>query len=563
MKKIGRIAAAVATAALVVCAAVAIAAEKGGVEITASQTEEPLNTTLSAQETASSTMITEENTSSAISTIGESTPTITATEENTASTDITAENASSAAEANTTPTTATKANTAPTATATTGAATAAATAAVSSGNRSLTVSASVTNSWEEEGKNCYQVDGIVKNTGSSAVGSWSVKLPSAKGITVKQAWNCKLTVSDAEMTAVNESYNGELNAGDETSFGFIISTPSAYSIGGAAVSEPPRATAADTVIEPEDAPASLSVSGGLVSEHGRLHLDGTQIKDEHGNAVQLTGMSTHGIQWFPDFVNKAAFKALRDDWNTNVVRIAMYTGQSEGYTAGSKAKLEALAEQAIQDCIALDMYVIMDWHVLADGNPNIRKEDALEFFGYISETYGDYPNIIYEICNEPNGNVTWDGDIKPYAEEVIAVIRGNDKDNLIIVGTPTWSQDIDKALANPLNDDGVLYALHFYADTHKQWLRDRVSKCISGGLPVFASEFGMCDASGAGSNNYTEATAWLEFFDDMGISYCAWALADKNETCCVIKPGAGTTGDWTENELTESGKWLRKWFGEH
>lgn len=588
MKKVGRIAAAVATVVLAACAVVAFnmqSAENNGIEITATTpTEETTVITEDAAGTASGASATETTRScdvcgkiiaegdgvmsplgvficpdcKAAGAGGTTPPPDTSTAEDTATEQTTATAATTTTEV-TTITTAETTTSAATTAVTTVAAT---TAEVTANNKSLSASAAVTNSWAEGDKNCYQVDGTVKNTGNAAVGSWSVKLPSAKGITVNQAWNCKLTVSDSEIFAVNEEYNGELAAGAETTFGFIISTSAAYKIGSAAASEPPRATAADTVITPDDTPASV-VSGGLVSEHGQLHLNGTQITDEHGNAVILKGMSTHGIQWFGSFVNKDAFKTLRDDWNTNIVRIAMYTGESEGYTAGTKAKIEALAEQAIQDCIALDMYVVMDWHVLADGNPNTRKADALEFFDYIADTYGDYPNIIYEICNEPNGGVTWSKDIKPYAEDVIKVIRKHDKDNLIIVGTPTWSQDIDKAQADPLTDDGVLYALHFYADTHKQWLRDRLKNCINSGLPVFVSEFGMCDASGGGGNNYTESTAWLELFEQLGVSYVNWALADKNETCCVISPGKSANGGWSESDLTDGGKWIRKWFREH
>ena len=50
----------------------------------------------------------------------------------------------------------------------------------------------------------------------------------------------------------------------------------------------------------------------------------TKLTDESGNIIQLRGVSTHGISWFPDYVNYDAFATLRDDWGANVVRIAMY-----------------------------------------------------------------------------------------------------------------------------------------------------------------------------------------------------------------------------------------------
>ncbi len=312
-------------------------------------------------------------------------------------------------------------------------------------------------------------------------------------------------------------------------------------------------------------PVILPPGSGIVSQHGQLSVKGTNIVDKNGNPYQLRGMSTHGITWFPDFVNENAFKTLRDDWKTNVVRVAMYVDEwSNGQCyMSNKEGSRQLLEKGVDLCIKLDMYTIIDWHVLNPGDPTKYTNEAKEFFDYISRKYAAYPNIIYEICNEPNSGADWNGKIKPYAETIIPVIRANDPDAIIIVGTPTWSQDIDQALANPLKFDNVMYAIHFYAATHTDWLRDRVKTCHDGGLPIFASEFGMCDASGGGANNFDQASKWLSLFDQLNISYCNWALADKQETCCVISPGAGANGGWSENNLTESGKWIRNWFRNH
>ncbi len=313
--------------------------------------------------------------------------------------------------------------------------------------------------------------------------------------------------------------------------------------------------------EPKPQPSE----SGLVSKHGQLSVKGRNLVDKNGNPIQLRGMSTHGITWFPDFVNENAFKTLRDDWNTNVVRMAMYVdewGNGSCYMHNKNGSRQLL-EKGVDLCIKLDMYTIIDWHVLNPGNPMNYVNEASEFFTDMSKKYASYPNIIYEICNEPNSGADWDNCIKPYAEKIIPIIRANDPDAVIIVGTPTWSQDIDKALANPLKFDNVMYALHFYAATHTDFLRDRVKKCADAGLPIFASEFGMCDASGGGGNNFGEATKWLNLFDEYNISYCNWALADKNETCCAIRPGGGANGNWNEGQLSESGKWIRNWFKNH
>ena len=301
-----------------------------------------------------------------------------------------------------------------------------------------------------------------------------------------------------------------------------------------------------------------------VSQHGQLSVKNGQLVDKSGKGYQLRGMSTHGLTWFPEFVNESAFKTLRDDWNTNVVRLAMYVdewGNGQCYMGNKSGSLELL-EKGVDICIKLDMYVIIDWHVLNPGDPSKYTNEAKSFFEKVSKRYAKYPNVIYEICNEPNGGASWSGNIKPYAEKIIPVIRKNAPNSVIIVGTPTWSQEIDKPLSDPLSYKNVMYAFHFYAATHAG-LRSNVENCVAQGLPVFVSEFGTCDASGGGANDFNETQKWLSYFDKQGISYCNWSICNKDETCSVLRPGTSANGNWSESNLTENGKWMRNWFRKH
>lgn len=294
--------------------------------------------------------------------------------------------------------------------------------------------------------------------------------------------------------------------------------------------------------------------------HGALHVEGVSLLDASGEPMQLYGMSTHGIAWYPQYVNYDAFVTLRDDWNTNCVRLAMYTAENGGYcTDGDQEALKDLIRAGVESAADLGMYVIVDWHVLSDQNPNTYKSEAIEFFREMSAEFADYGNVLYEICNEPNSSASW-SDIKTYAEEVIPVIRENAPDAVIIVGTPTWSQDIDQALADPLDAENVMYALHFYAGTHKDALRERVKTCVESGLPVFVSEFGMCDASGSGSNDYESTENWFSLIEQYNLSFCCWSLGNKDETCCVIRPDSTATSGWTDADLTETGLYIREYF---
>lgn len=294
--------------------------------------------------------------------------------------------------------------------------------------------------------------------------------------------------------------------------------------------------------------------------HGALRVQGPDLVDEKGEKVRLYGMSTHGIAWFPQYVSKETFKTLRDDWGSNCVRLAMYTDEYNGYcSGGNQEELKRLLEDGVSYATELGMYVIVDWHVLNDRNPNVHREEAERFFDEMAEKWKDQDNVIYEICNEPNSGVTWE-EIKSYGDRIIPVIRTHDSDAVIIVGTPTWSQDVDQALKSPLQYENVMYALHFYAGTHTEWLRDRAEDCIRQGLPLFVSEFGMCDASGNGANNFEQAEKWMELIDTYNLSYCCWNLANKNETSSVIKPECNKVSGWDESDLSESGKWIRRQF---
>lgn len=294
--------------------------------------------------------------------------------------------------------------------------------------------------------------------------------------------------------------------------------------------------------------------------HGALSVEGTSLTDQNGDPVRLYGMSTHGIAWFPQYVSHDTFRTLRDDWKTNCVRLALYTDEYGGYSSGGdQDELKSLVRNGIDHATDLGMYVIVDWHVLNDQDPNVHKEDAVSFFREISSLYKDHTNILYEICNEPNGYATWDS-VKSYANEVIPVIRENDADAVILVGTPSWSQNIDQAAESPLEFDNVMYTLHFYAATHTDSLRSRLETCADSGLPVFVSEFGMCDASGNGGNDFDQADRWMELLDKYQISFLCWNLANKAETSSVLQSGCEKTSDWTEEDLSESGRWIRERF---
>jgi len=225
---------------------------------------------------------------------------------------------------------------------------------------------------------------------------------------------------------------------------------------------------------------------------------------------------------------------------------------------GDKAYLKGLVDEGVKAATELGMYVIIDWHILHDLTPQKYKEDAKAFFEEMSSKYKDYDNVIYEICNEPNGGTSW-SEIKSYAEEVIPIIRANDPDAIIIVGTPNWSQDVDVAANDPITGyDNIMYAIHFYAATHTDNIRNKAITALNSGLPIFVSEFSICDASGNGAIDYNQAELWFDLITEHNLSYAAWNISNKNETSSLIQSSCNKTSGWTESELSETGVYIRK-----
>ena len=313
-----------------------------------------------------------------------------------------------------------------------------------------------------------------------------------------------------------------------------------------------------------DTSTGKDIKVAMPSNSGALQVVGSKLCDSEGNQVILRGLSTHGIAWFPAYVNEDAFKEFKEDWGINVIRLAMYTADYNGYCAGgNQEELKDMIRKGVEYATNNDLYVIIDWHVLNDSTPLTYKDEAIAFFQEMSAEFADQENVIYEICNEPCNETTWQ-DIKSYASEVIPVIRANDEDAIIIVGTPQWSQRIGDAAADPITEyDNIMYALHFYAATHKDWLRNDMKDAIKKGLPIFVSEYGIGDASGEGGIDEKQAQKWIELLNKNGVSYCGWNISNKDESLAIFKSDCDKTSGWTTEDLSPCGKWmydmLREW----
>jgi len=288
-----------------------------------------------------------------------------------------------------------------------------------------------------------------------------------------------------------------------------------------------------------------------VSQNGFLSVKGTTLVNDKGKPVVLRGVSFGWHNWWPRFYDEKTVTWLKEDWKCDIVRAAIGVDPDSGYIKNPAFSLQCLYT-VVDAAIKNDMYVIIDWHA-----HNIRLDEANAFFRIVAEKYKDYPHIIYEIFNEPE-RISW-AEVKAYSEAVIRTIRAIDKRNLILVGSPHWSQDVDIAAADPITGyDNLMYTLHYYAASHKQQLRDKANVAIKKGLALFVSECAGMESTGNGPINPVEWQRWLDWMTENNLSWQAWSIADKNETCSMVKNTSSPISHWTPADLKEWGQIVRK-----
>ena len=307
------------------------------------------------------------------------------------------------------------------------------------------------------------------------------------------------------------------------------------------------------VVFSADLKAQLAANPTPVSVHGALGVNGSHIVDQNGNVVSFAGNSFSWSNTYyeaEEFYNADVVKWLQDDWGSTIVRAAMGVDAVSGYFDFPVANFDRITT-VIDAAIANDMYIIIDWH---SHHAELYQAEAIEFFRMMAQRYGHNPHVIYEIYNEPI-HVSWSNTVKPYAEAVISAIREIDPDNLIIVGTPTWSQDVDIASLDPIQGfDNIAYTLHFYAATHGESLRQKAQTAIDNGLPLFVTEWGTVEATADGPVNELETERWIAFLRENDLSHCNWSLTGKDEGATITLPGSNPRGGWSDSDLSESGR---------
>ena len=417
----------------------------------------------------------------------------------------------------------------------------------------------------------------IKNNSSETVRGIQILLPTSGQVTVTTEYGYSASY-DESLGGIVVYYSAELAAGattgnEDTKIGF--SKQPSITAGTARVIAVNCAgpSTGDELNYELTGRKDVAYADTPVGRHGKLSVqkvDGYTapiMVDQNGVPTQLRGASTHGMHWFPKYVNQNAFQTLRDDWGINMVRLVCYPrdGGSVGYLTGgdsTKQQLDTLIQNGVDYATKLGMYALVDWHVHAY-NPNEYLKEAKTFFTKYATMYKDHDNVLYEICNEPTGTNWYSGngkDLYTYCSEVIETIRAIDPDAIIICGTNTWSQDVDQVAAKPMKDLGyenIMYTFHFYSATHGENLMKKVRQATKDGTPIFVTEFGICSADGNGSYDAENADRWIALLDELNISFACWSYSNSNEKSAYFKSSCSNAGgDWTADDLTTTGKWL-------
>ncbi|WP_049722907.1 glycoside hydrolase family 5 protein [Gilvimarinus polysaccharolyticus] len=303
--------------------------------------------------------------------------------------------------------------------------------------------------------------------------------------------------------------------------------------------------------------SASALADTAVDHYGQLSIKGNRIVDQQLQPVSLAGPSLFWSNsgWGADkYYNAEVVNYIQEQWNAPIIRAAIGAGANGGMLTHADENI-AKAEAVIDAAINQGMYVILDWHA---HHAEDHAEEAIAFFEYFARKYGEQPNIIYEIYNEPLADTDWQTVIKPYAEKLIRSIRAIDPDNLIIVGTQTWSQDVDKAADDPITGyANIAYTLHFYAGTHKGELRKKAQYALDKGIALMVTEWGTVNANGDGEVDRSSTEQWMEFLKSNQLSHANWALNDKAEGASILKNTTAANGPWSDSDLTESGVYVK------
>ena len=242
-----------------------------------------------------------------------------------------------------------------------------------------------------------------------------------------------------------------------------------------------------------------------------LRVDGKWIEDENGNPVTLRGISFCGFnnEWgekvLPDFQNKIAKVTNGNNgWYPNLLRLPIKDYHLNNF---SLEEIYQTLQAGVDECVKQKVYCIIDWHAVdgeegADWRSPEMDRKTKAFWSYIAPRFKDYPNVIFELYNEPGypklvTAQNW-RNWRDKGQEWVDIIREEAPKNLILIGSPLWGQITRFAPDYPFEGDPLAYVNHTYPGMEESWPRElgleydweEVFGKAADRVPIFITEFG-------------------------------------------------------------------------
>jgi len=268
------------------------------------------------------------------------------------------------------------------------------------------------------------------------------------------------------------------------------------------------------------------------------------------------------VDWFVDNMQIGVIRAaMAIKWYGNGSEPVNKPGGVAGYLQNNKEGQKAYIKKVIDAAIANDIYVIVDWH---SHNAHDETNEAKTFFVEMANAYKDVPNIIWEVYNEPIGASL--DQVTNHANTIITALRQAGNNNLVIIGSPSYSKQPQQQASNwgSTRDQNVAFAFHFYAASHEYPNGDGIGTSAQnamsqGNAAVFGSEWGTVNYDGGGSSNKDKSDPWTKFMDDNKISNCMWNASNLNEASSMFPTSVGSSTLDT-NKLTASGTYFKEYM---
>lgn len=359
-----------------------------------------------------------------------------------------------------------------------------------------------------------------------------------------------------------------------------------------------------------DSGAAGSGDGGASNEGGETTGDGGassgslhvvmgsggapgHLVDSSGKTVQLHGVDRSGTEDTCDYgdafdvpVDQAAVDKIKS-WKVDTVRVPLNEDcwfGINGVTTGGAAYKSAIAEYV--DLLSSNgLFVILDLHWAAPGGQKAQGQLGMadadhspQFWTELATTYGNRPNIIFDLFNEPfitdwdcwltGGTCAKDYSNADYAvagmATLLKAVRTAGAKNVVMMGGLSYSSDFSRwveevkrlpTLSAPndgLTLENVVASWHTYSSQSLQTMCPSqyngyaaglhcvngtqnaqnygISGVLSAGFPVVVGEIGIDtfknDPSPFTTTQAGYLTTWLDstltYLDNQGQSYVAW-----------------------------------------